>query len=82
MPRKKCDAIDRTIGRNIRFYRMRRLISQKMLAAEIDVTYQQVQKYENGVSAIAASQLLRISRRLGVPLDDLFEGVESLRSAP
>lgn len=80
MPRRKCDAIDRMIGQNIRFQRLRRFMRQTQLAAAIGVTYQQVQKYENGISPIAASRLFQVSRRLGVSPDTLFEGVGSSRS--
>jgi transcriptional regulator with XRE-family HTH domain len=76
MPRRKSDAIDRVIGQNVRFYRLRRFMKQARLATAIGVTYQQVQKYEKGASPIAASRLFQISRVLGVSLCALFSGAD------
>jgi transcriptional regulator with XRE-family HTH domain len=77
MPRKKCDAIDWMIGQNIRFHRVRRFMTQAELGGALGVTYQQIQKYEKGVSLIAASHLARIARALHVPLAAFFEPIDS-----
>jgi transcriptional regulator with XRE-family HTH domain len=72
VPRRKCDAIDWMIGQNIRFHRLRRFMSQAQLGETLGVTYQQIQKYEKGVSPIAASRVFQISRILRIPLERLF----------
>jgi len=61
------------IGQNIRFHRLRRFMTQPQLGAAIEVTQQQVQKYEDGLDAISAVRLFQLSRVLGVPLDALVE---------
>lgn len=73
MPRRKCDATDRLIGRNIRFHRLRRGLSQQQLAGALHISWQQLQKYEHGSNRIAASTLLVVSRVLNVSLDALVE---------
>ena len=67
------DEIDRNIGRNIRFQRLRRELSQAQLAARLGISYQQLQKYERGINRISASRLLLISQALAVPVATLFD---------
>jgi transcriptional regulator with XRE-family HTH domain len=56
---------------------MRRLmvgLSQSKLADSLDVTFQQVQKYEKGANRIGASRLQQLARVLDVPPSFFFEG--------
>ncbi len=56
---------------------MRRLmvgLSQSKLAELLDVTFQQVQKYEKGANRIGASRLQLLARVLDVPPAFFFEG--------
>lgn len=66
--------MDKIVGRNVRFYRLARRLSQKDLAGRLGMSYQQVQKYEKGASRIGSGSLLEISGILGVSLLALFEG--------
>ena len=50
MGERRRDAVDVLVGRNIRILRQDRGMSQTELARKIDVTFQQVQKYENGTN--------------------------------
>ncbi|WP_341872610.1 helix-turn-helix domain-containing protein [Sinorhizobium fredii] len=55
---------------------MQRLLlhmSQTELAKTLGVTYQQVQKYENGRTRVSASRLQAIANMLEVPLTFFFE---------
>jgi transcriptional regulator with XRE-family HTH domain len=70
--RKPPDALDRLIGRNIRFFRIEGGLSQTELAQHTGVTYQQLKKYENGANRIPASRLIRIARALSVPVPILW----------
>ena len=59
---------------------MRRLmvgLSQSKLAEALDVTFQQVQKYEKGANRIGASRLQQLARVLEVPPSFFFEGAPS-----
>lgn len=68
-------AADVTIGRNIRAIRLRRGLSQVAVAARLGVTFQQVQKYENGVNRVGGGRLAQLAAALGVPVTALFLGV-------
>ena len=48
-------------------------MSQTELAQALGVTYQQVQKYENGRTRVSASRLQAIASVLEVPLASFFE---------
>jgi transcriptional regulator with XRE-family HTH domain len=57
---------------------MRRLMldmSQEKLANALGVSFQQVQKYENGTNRIGASRLQQMSAVLQVPPAFFFEGL-------
>ncbi|EGF91991.1 helix-turn-helix family protein [Asticcacaulis biprosthecium C19] len=49
-------------------------MSQEGLAEVIDLTFQQVQKYERGSNRISASKLYEIARALKAPVAYFFEG--------
>lgn len=63
--------IDRNIRQRIRAYRELRGLSQSDLAERISVSYQQVQKYENGRTPITVTRLAEIARSLGVDVQTL-----------
>jgi transcriptional regulator with XRE-family HTH domain len=65
------------IGVSIRQIRKTVGMSQMKLAEKIGVSYQQVQKYENGSSQITISRLEQIANALGVPVYDFIKTVDS-----
>lgn len=71
------DDLDRKIGDRIKSARKHRQMSLSKLAAELGLTYQQVQKYETGRNRVSASTLFRIAEALGVELSFLFGGCSS-----
>jgi transcriptional regulator with XRE-family HTH domain len=48
-------------------------MSQQQLAAALGVSYQQLQKYEQGVNRIGAGRLQQLAEILGVPVGCFFE---------
>jgi transcriptional regulator with XRE-family HTH domain len=57
-------------------------MNQTKLGEALGVTFQQVQKYENGANRISASRLYQIGRVLDVPVPYFFEDLpESGKSA-
>lgn len=50
-------------------------MSQEKLGDSLDLTFQQVQKYEKGSNRIGASRLFQIARMLGVSVEFFFEGL-------
>ena len=56
---------------------MRRVLlgmSQERLGHALELTFQQIQKYEKGSNRIGASRLNQIAKTLGVPVSFFFEG--------
>jgi transcriptional regulator with XRE-family HTH domain len=64
--------IDVLVGSRIKHFRKRRKMSQALLGDKLGVTFQQVQKYENGKNRVGASRLQMVSTALGVPVAELF----------
>lgn len=73
MAKKTPDAIDRQVGVRVRIRRLMLEMSQQQLAAELGVSFQQVQKYEKGFNRIGAGRLRRLAEILGVPINFFFE---------
>ena len=69
---KGIDTADRHVGQRVRAYRLSRGMSQSALGEKIGVTFQQIQKYENGVNRIGSGRLQKIAAILGVPISALF----------
>ena len=62
--RQEVRNVTRFIGDRIRYGRSLKKISQEMLGAALGITFQQVQKYENGTNRVAACTLLAIAEEL------------------
>lgn len=69
------DPVDVQVGKAMAAVRRRRRLSQKRLAADLGVSFQQVQKYESGRNRISASVLWRAAAALGVPVGSFFDGM-------
>jgi len=66
--------VDLHVGARVRMRRKFLGMSQEGLAETIDLTFQQVQKYERGSNRISASKLWEIARALKAPVAYFFEG--------
>lgn len=66
------DPFDVRLGSAIRARREALKITQSVLAANIGVTFQQVQKYERGTNRVAAARLMQISALLDIPASELL----------
>ena len=69
------NAIDMHVGKRVRLRRTLLGMSQEQLGAELNVTFQQVQKYERGANRISASRLRDISQILDVPISYFFDNM-------
>lgn len=74
MGSKKPNPIDVHVGQRIRARRMQLGITQEKLADAIDLTFQQVQKYEKGTNRVGASRMAQIGAALKTPVSYFFEG--------
>lgn len=61
------------IARNIKAMRVKRGLPQAVVAQQLGVSYQQIQKYENGKDRITAGRLWHIAKIYDVPVQELFE---------
>ena len=70
---KAATPVDFEVGRRVRLERLKAGLSQTALAEQIGVTFQQVQKYENGTNRVAPGRLSQIARILNLPISSFFE---------
>jgi transcriptional regulator with XRE-family HTH domain len=75
MGTKRAGPVDAIVGRRIRTRRLLLGMTQTQLARQIGVSFQQVQKYENGANRVGAGRLVQITQILGMPLDALLRGL-------
>ncbi len=78
MTNRQPHPIDRLVGSRVRLFRTAQGLSQSRLAGDLGITFQQVQKYENGTNRISASRLFEISRLLGVGVTELYGSTEDV----
>ena len=81
------DPIDVEVGARIRLRRKLMSLSQGALADWLDVSFQQVQKYERGANRVSASVLVKIAAKLDTSVgalvgehDDVKHPSEVLKS--
>ena len=77
MSARNPDPIDALVGRNIRIHRINKGLTQTGLAKRIGVTFQQVQKYEQGKNRVGGGRLYKIAGVLRLPISAFFEGADS-----
>lgn len=72
------------VGKRVRLRRTLLGMSQEQLGASLNITFQQVQKYERGANRISASRLWDISQILDVQISYFFDDMtdDTMRSSP
>jgi len=63
---------DIQIGSKVREFRLQAGLTQEKLAEELGITFQQVQKYERGVTKVNLVKLQQLSEALRVPISAFF----------
>ena len=78
------NAVDMHVGKRVRLRRTLLGLSQEQLGTELNITFQQVQKYERGANRISASRLWDIGQILDVPINYFFDDMteNTMRSSP
>ena len=71
MPKER-DPRDVRIGQRIRFYRLKAKLSQEKVGDELDLTFQQIQKYEKGTNRISGARLMTLAALFKVKVTDFF----------
>jgi transcriptional regulator with XRE-family HTH domain len=73
--------IDVHVGARIRQRRTSLGMSQEKLGDALNLTFQQIQKYERGTNRVGASRLYDLCRVFDVTADFFFEGLPSFEPA-
>ncbi|NNE82960.1 MAG: helix-turn-helix transcriptional regulator [Alphaproteobacteria bacterium] len=68
--------VDTHVGRQMRARRELRGLPQKELARQLNISFQQIQKYESGANRISASKMWQLCNVLEVAPGYFFEGLE------
>ena len=74
--KRELSKVDKAVGQRVKERRRELQLSQKELAAKLGVSYQQVQKYENGDNRISAGMLYQLSAKLDCRVSDFFDGID------
>jgi len=74
-------SLDKEIGRRLRQARLAENLTQDGLAKKLGISFQQVQKYENGSNRVSASRLFSIAKVLKLPVTYFFDEIEGPGSA-
>ena len=69
------------LGKKLRMRRLSLGLTQTKVAEAINVTFQQIQKYEKGTNGVSSNRLMQLSNYLKVPITYFFE-FESISSKP
>lgn len=76
--RDSAQSIDDHVGQRLRQRRQELNLSQTVVADQLGVTFQQVQKYERGMNRISASRLHDLCAILSVPVEYFFDGLDEV----
>ena len=77
MKSTRATAIDVAVGARIRNLRLTHKLSQTALGEQLDVTFQQIQKYEKGTNRVSARNLAQLAKFFGVPVEAFYSEVRS-----
>lgn len=73
---EKQHPVDVHVGGQLRSQRVLYGLSQSELADKLDITFQQLQKYETGSNRMSAGRIWHASQVLGVPVNFFFDGLD------
>jgi len=79
---KEINELDSHVGRRLKQRREKLGLSQTELSNLLDISYQQVQKYERGENKIPAGRLYQLANALKVTPDYFFEGAKLSSDGP
>jgi len=72
MPRSEVNKVDLLIAERVKKRRLELNLTRSELAEQLDVSWQQVQKYESGESRVTASRLYELADVLQRPVGWFF----------
>jgi len=72
---------NRHLGSKLRMRRLALGLTQTKVAQAINVTFQQIQKYEKGTNGISSLRIMQLANFLKVPITYFFEDFPSYQSS-
>jgi len=72
---------NRHLGSKLRIRRLALGLTQTKVAQAINVTFQQIQKYEKGTNGISSLRIMQLANFLKVPVVYFFEDFEGYQSS-
>ncbi len=67
------------LGKKLRMRRLSLGLTQTKVARAINVTFQQIQKYEKGTNGVSSNRLMQLSSYLKVPITYFFEDFKDFK---
>ena len=67
------------LGKKLRMRRLSLGMTQTKVAQAINVTFQQIQKYEKGTNGVSSNRLMQLSQFLKVPIIYFFEDYKEFK---
>ena len=68
------DNFNEHLGSRLKLRRLALGLTQTKVAKSINVTFQQIQKYEKGTNGVSSIRLLQLANYLKVPVNYFYEG--------
>ena len=69
------------LGKKLRMRRLSLGLTQTKVAKAINVTFQQIQKYEKGTNGVSSSRLLQLSNFLKIPVTYFYDDYADSQAA-
>ena len=67
------------LGKKLRMRRLSLGLTQTKVARAINVTFQQIQKYEKGTNGVSSNRLMQLSNFLAVPITYFYEDYKDFK---
>ena len=73
------DNFNKHLGNKLKLRRLALGLTQTKVAKAINVTFQQIQKYEKGTNGVSSNRLMQLSQFLKVPIIFFFEDYKDFK---
>ena len=73
------DNFNKHLGSKLKLRRLALGLTQTKVAKAINVTFQQIQKYEKGTNGVSSNRLMQLSQFLKVPIIYFFEDYKDFK---
>ena len=73
------DNFNKHLGNKLKLRRLALGLTQTKVAKAINVTFQQIQKYEKGTNGVSSNRLMQLSQFLKVPIIYFFEDYKDFK---